>query len=204
MWDCNSSPGCVTIPLIWINVGFIMAGKKYISDYILEDRADSKTGRIRSVAVYRGAWYAFVCDEKQLKKTKKHFSVLTLLCVPAFFIPLCVNAPCCHVWYTLFPFVGMLFPVFYLLRAWIRLLMAKDCVTREHRDKLTNRYSAVSMVLTLFAVAELIALAVYGLRVGLSWSDGIYALCALTVGGCALAMFLRRKELAMRELPPKT
>ena len=180
-----------------------MAGKKYISDYILEDRASPKTGRVRSVAVYRGAWYAFVCDEKQQKKTKRYFSVFTLLCVPAFFAPLCVNAPCCHVWYTLLPFVAMLFPVFYLLRAWLRLLTAKERVTREHRDKLSDRYSAAALALALPAGAELAALAVYGACAGLVWADSVYILCTMVLGGCALAMLRRREDLAMRELPPE-
>ena len=35
--------------------------KKYLSDYILEERSDADSGKIRRVTVYRGRYYAFVC-----------------------------------------------------------------------------------------------------------------------------------------------
>lgn len=176
-----------------------MAGKKYLSDYILEERIQPGSGRIKAEAVYRGDWYRFSIEGEELKRLKITLTVLSLLCVIAFFAALSVNSPCSRFWYVILPFAGMVFPIFFLLGAGYRLLTAGNRMTREHRDKLEKRFPPVTLFLMAFSGLALIGFMVYIFSVRPTSWDWIYPVSEIVIFVSSLLIFLRRNALKMEK-----
>lgn len=174
-----------------------MASKKYLADWALEEQVNSK-GRIVRQAVYRGTWFAFAAPGETLRRTKRRYAVLSVVCFAAYIGALCFNAPCAHIWYTMIPFALMALPEYFLAAGLYRLVTAKERVTREHRDKLAPRYAGASLALAICAALGLVGQLFYWLRGGGTGLDVVFVLAAAILLGASVWMFAHRKALEMR------
>lgn len=175
-----------------------MASKKYLADWALEEQVNPASGRIVRKAVYRGTWFAFAAAGEQLRRTKRRYAALALVCLAAYIGALCFNAPCAHIWYTMAPFALMAVPMYFLEAGLYRLLTAKERVTREHRDKLAPRYAGASFALAVCAALALAGQAVYWLREGGTGLDAVFLAAAVILLCASIWMFAHRKALEMR------
>ena len=126
-----------------------MRSNQYSRDYILEEKIDPVSGRIRTAAVYQGEYFAFTAGEKELRHAKKRFAALTVLIAAACVSALAVNAPCAHVWYCNLPFVLMVLPVWIACASCLRFVRCRQPLNREWRDKTCRRY--VTSLIFIFA-----------------------------------------------------
>lgn len=174
-----------------------MASKKYLADWALEEQVNSK-GRIVRQAVYRGTWFAFAASGGELRRTKRLYAALSVVCFAAYIGALCFNAPCAHIWYTMIPFALMALPEYFLAAGLYRLVTAGERVTREHRDKLVPRYAGASLALAICAALGLVGQMFYWPREGGTWSDVAFLAAAAILLAASIWMFARRKALEMR------
>lgn len=178
-----------------------MRSNQYSRDYILEETIDPVTGRIRTAAVYQGEYFAFTAGEKELRRAKKRFAVLTALIVAACVSALAVNVPCAHVWYCNLPFVLMVLPVWFAGDACIRFVRCRQPLTREWRDKTCRRYVTSLIfifVFSLFALAgNIIFMILYSVqRSGqLAARDAIFPCAALIIAAASGRMLSLRRVL---------
>lgn len=179
--------------------GYCLVSRKYTGDYRLEN-ITTASGKIRTVPVYRGDWFAFACDEATVRRLKKLYPSFSLLIALLFLLVLLLNAPCGHIYYVMVPFAAMIFPVFFALAAARRMITAKDKLTREHRDKLTNRYISVSLFLMVFSALSTIGHAIYCFAYAPAAKDFISLGSAAAICALSLWMFINRKHLKMEKV----
>ena len=176
--------------------------KKYAEDYRLDNNTD-RNGRLRTVSVYHGPYFRFLADAGTVERAKRLFPALSLLCLCAVLAPLLMDARMTHSWYVLLPLVLGLFPAAYLLMGAWRLLRAGELVTREHRDKLYDRFAGWSMVLLILSALSLLGQAVYYLREPFEAANLPVTLCTLVLIASGAVLFTRRKALMMGQVQPQ-
>lgn len=182
-----------------------MVSSKYASDYRLENVVNPKTGKLVTKAVYRGDWFKFLKPAELVKKRKVLFTLLTFAVTALFIAALLLtgvserneDVKALNQLYVFLPFVGMVFPIYYLCGAAFRLWRATDKVTRSNKDKICNRFASCSVILMGLAGASLIGHIVSWALNGETGSDRI--LLAITIGVivCAAVMFVFRGDLSM-------
>ena len=175
--------------------------KKYVSDYVLEERADAETGRIRRFPVYRGKHYVFCRQGRELKKTRLLFACLTALCIMVFLSALTVNAPVGHRWYVMLPMACMVFPLFFQAESCALLLITKDKMERSTRDKIEQRTVVTSVFLAFFSFFSLAGHAVSMVLYQETLRDAVYLGSALMILASSLVMIRARDSLKTEEIP---
>ncbi len=174
-----------------------MATKKYLGDYRLENRVNPKTGKVKTVPVYRGQRFAFDAKGTELLSIKRFFTAMTALCVVAFVVVTVLNAPCGHAMYVMLPFAAMVFPLYFAGASCLRMLRAGEWVTREHHDKTGDRYASCTLAMTVLAAMSLIGHVIYVCLNGLTGKDGISLAATAAAFACSAAMLRRRRDLDM-------
>lgn len=174
-----------------------MVSKKYLGDYRLENVPHPRTGKLRTVPVYRGEWFAFAENEAEIRRVKRLIPLLTALILIAFLAVLLINAPCGHMFYVMVPFAALIFPVYFQLAGCIRLLTAKTRVTREHKDKLTQRAAVCPMFMTFFSGVSTGGHLLYAVREGLTPLDVVSLVCAAVILVSAIVLFSLRDKVRM-------
>lgn len=176
-----------------------MVSRKYTVDYRLEN-IPTPSGKQKTVPVYRGDWFAFVADDAVVRRIRLEYPLFSLVIALLFVLVLSMNAPCGHYYYVMLPFAAMVFPVFFSLAAARRLLIAKDKVTREHRDKLVNRYISASLFLMAFSCISAVGHIVYFFLETPAALDFLSFACAAVICALSACMFFGRKRLKMQKL----
>lgn len=177
-----------------------MATKKYVNDYRLENRADPRTGRLKTVPVYRGERYAYDADAASLRQSTFFFTAATAISLAAFLLVLMLNAPCGHAMYVMMPFSALVFPLFFAAASCLRLWQKGEWFTREHRDKTGQRFNTCAVAMAILSCMSLVGHIVYACVTGLAGRDFISLACAAVVLCAAAAMLSRRRELNMHPL----
>jgi len=175
-----------------------LVSRKYTGDYRLEN-ITTASGKVKTVPVYKGEWFTFACDEAVVRRIKRIYPAFSVVITLLFLLVLLLNAPCGHIYYVMAPFAAMIFPVFFALAAARRLLTAKERVTREHRDKLTNRYISVSLFLMVFSAISTVGHIIYCFAAAPVWKDFISLFCAAAICALAVWMFFNRRKLYMQK-----
>ena len=173
---------------------------KYLSDYALEERTNAENGKIQRIPVYRGKYYVFCRQGRDLKRTRFLFAGLTALCALAFLSALTVNAPCGHRWYVMFPLALMIFPLFFQAESCV-LLTAKEKLERSERDKIEHRTVITSAFLALFSFFSLAGHVVSMILYQESLRDIVYLVSAVVILASSLVMIAARKGLKTEEVP---
>ena len=175
-----------------------MVSRKYTGDYRLEN-VTTPSGKTKTVPVYRGEWFTFVADEADIKRIRVLYPVFSAVIAALFILVLLLNAPSGHIYYVMAPFAAMIFPVFFALAAARRLLTYKEKVTREHRDKIVNRYISVSLFLMVFSALSTIGHIVYCIKYAPGIRDFVSLGCAAVICTLAVWMFVNRNRLRMQK-----
>lgn len=176
-----------------------MVTRKYLGDYRLENRTNPRNGKVVTVPVYRGEWFAFTADAQTVRKMKRLYPLLSALSAAMFLLVMLLNAPCGHMFYVMLPFAAMIFPVYFALAGSRRLLTAKEKVTREHNDKIRQRFTSCALFMTTFSAISAAGHAVYAFRAALTGRDIVSFAATLVVLVCAAVMFAKRDALEMKK-----
>ena len=177
-----------------------MVARKYLGDYRLENRTDPRSGKVKTVPVYRGAWFAFSADAAAVRRAKRIFPALSALSGALFLLVLLINAPSGHAIYVTLPFAALVFPIFFCMAGSWRLLTAREKVTREHADKIQRRLTGSAFMMALFSAISAAGHLLFWFRAGLSARDAIGFAAALAILASAVAMFRLRDDLQMKPL----
>ena len=176
-----------------------MVTRKYTPDYRLENEVNPQSGRIRTVPVYRGPLFSFVCGTETVARMRKTYPALTALAILVYGALLFTNTAAGRTMYVMLPFAPLCFPLLYAAMGCFRLLTAKEQVTREHKDKTGDRLSGASAVMMGFSGVSLVGHIVFWCLHGETWQDFLLLLGTAVIFGCGLAMFLLRKNLRMEQ-----
>ena len=195
-----------------------MVSTKYTSDYRLENVVDPRTGKLVTKAVYRGDWFCFEKPAALVRQRKILFTILVGLIAAAFIGALLLTGInernqdmiAIEKYYVIIPFVGLMFPIFFMGTAAVRMWRATDKVTREHRDKISDRFAATGISAAILSgvsvIGHIVSWAINGETVttlGTQVSnsdivtDMIFLGITLIILAASLAIFLLRKDLSM-------
>lgn len=177
-------------------IGEIMASKKYVNDYKIDLEYNPLTKRQKMTAHYIGPRFSFTCGEK-IGRTKLIITGMAAAAEISFILMLLLNAPLGHVWYTAFPLVLLMIPMFTLLTFLYRFLTAKENVTREHRDKITDRFRFTLAAGMILAGLELIGHVFYSIFRGDEGTDIYYYLFTAVILFLFVFLFRIRHRIDM-------
>lgn len=182
-----------------------MVSTKYTSDYRLENVVDPRTGKLVTKAVYRGDWFCFEKPAALVRQRKILFTILVGLLAAAFIGALLLtginernqDVIAIEQYYVIIPFVGLMFPIFFMGTAAVRMWRATDKVTREHRDKIGDRFAATGISAAILsgvsAIGHIVSWAINGETV----TDMIFLGITLMILAASLAIFCLRRDLSM-------
>ncbi len=182
-----------------------MVSTKYTSDYRLENVVDPRTGKLVTKAVYRGDWFCFEKPAALVRQRKILFTILVGLLAAAFIGALLLtginernqDVIAIEQYYVIIPFVGLMFPIFFMGTAAVRMWRATDKVTREHRDKIGDRFAATGISAAILsgvsAIGHIVSWAINGETV----TDMIFLGITLMILAASLAIFFLRRDLSM-------
>ena len=182
-----------------------MVSTKYTSDYRLENVVDPRTGKLVTKAVYRGDWFCFEKPAALVRQRKILFTILVGLITAAFIGALLLTGInernqdmiAIEKYYVIIPFVGLMFPIFFMGTAAVRMWRATDKVTREHRDKISDRFAATGISAAILSGVSVIGHIVSWAINGETVTDMIFLGITLIILAASLAIFLLRKDLSM-------
>ena len=170
-----------------------MITSKYAADYRLENVLNPKTGKLVTKAVYRGDWFRYIKPAELVHKRKILFTILTTLIVVLYVSALLLtgiterntNVKALDQLYVILPFVGIIFPVCFLITAVYRAWRVGDQLTREQKDRITGRFAATSLIIMILSGISLIGHIVSWVLNGETATD--LALLGFTAVICAAA-----------------
>lgn len=175
-----------------------MVSRKYVGDYRLEN-AVQPDGRLKTAPVYRGDWFVFSGGAEALRRAKRTYVLLSMLCASLFAAVLLLNAPSGRFALATLPFAAMVFPVFFSLAGSLRLIASSARVTREGRDKMQGRFVAcalsMSALCALSAVGHLVCWSIHGRTP----KDILSLAATLAILASAIAMLSLRGGLDMEK-----
>lgn len=185
-----------------------MVTTKYTEDYRLENVLDKKSGKLVTKAVYRGDWFWFDKDMDLVKRRRVLFTALSGLIAVLFVVALMLTgfsernteAIAINQMYVLLPFVGLLFPIYFLLAATVRFWQAKEKVTRAHRDRIIARYTSSSISVIFLAGASLVGHIVSWIRNGETMTDIVLLVITVVILASGIIMFVFHNDLSMEKV----
>ena len=177
-----------------------MVTRKYLGDYRLENRTNPRNGKVVTVPVYRGEWFAFTADAQTVRKMKRLYPLLSALSAAMFLLVMLLNAPCGHMFYVMLPFAAMIFPVYFALAGSRRLLTAKEKVTREHNDKIRQRFTSCALFLIVFSAISAAGHVLYAVRTGVTAKDAVSFAAACVILACGAVMFAKKDNLETKNI----
>lgn len=177
-----------------------LQSRKYVDDYRL-DNVLEPDGRLRTVSVYSGGWYGFVQKGAALVRLKTVCAASALIAAASAFFALWRSVPVMRVWYVCLPAVFTLLPAGMAVVSAAYILTAGEKVTREHRDKCTDRMKGASLGLVVLSALTLAGETVYLIMNGASPGDIPTAVSTAVTLAASLILFLQKKRLTMERLP---
>lgn len=175
-----------------------LASKKYVKDYRLEDRVNSK-GKVRREAHYCGAYFTYQNPEAAARLARRlPIPVIgATACTVGTLLPACGYM---RAWYTTIPMVVLL-PSLYMLWAGLcRMRAAEPPFTRERRDRIADRIAGGGAMLLILSIIAALCGGAYLIFGGpQDWDYGCFAMDLFRVLFAAL-IFPMRKDAAMVEL----
>lgn len=142
-----------------------MVSRKYTKDYRLENTI-GPNGKIITVTVYCGKYFAFSEDMSTLLQARKKMFV-SLLCYWAFFwIGLVFNSGSMRQLYVALPYFFGFLPAIYLTSSVIYLNKytrrpPEKGFTREQRDKLCDRMAQSSFAALILSVVSTVGMVIF-------------------------------------------
>lgn len=182
-----------------------MVTTKYTADYRLENVVDPRTGKLVTKAVYRGDWFSFEKPAALVRQRKVLITVLVGLAIAAFIGALLLtginernqNVKAIEQYYVIIPFVGLMFPIFFMGTSTVRMWRATDKVTREHRDKINERFAAACIGAAILSGISVIGHIVSWAINGETASDLVFLGITAIILAASVLIFVFRKDLSM-------
>ena len=182
-----------------------MVSTKYTSDYRLENVVNPRTGKLVTKAVYRGDWFCFEKPAELVRKRKILYTVLVGLIAAAFVAALLLtgiternqNMKAIEQYYVIIPFMALIFPIFFMGAAAVRMWRATDKVTREHRDKIIERFTVTGISAAVLSGISLIGHIVSWAINGETATDLIFLGITGIIRAASILIFAYRRDLSM-------
>ena len=164
-----------------------------------------KTGKLVTKAVYRGDWFCFEKPAALIKKRKILYTILVGIILTAFVTALLLTGinernrsmKAIEQYYVIIPFIALSFPIFFMGAAAVRMWRATDKVTREHRDKIIERFTATGISAAILSGISLIGHIVSWAINGETVTDMIFLGMTLIILAESVLIFVFRKDLSM-------
>jgi hypothetical protein len=156
-------------------------------------------GADQDVPVYRGDWFVFSGGAEALRRAKRTYVLLSLLCAFLFAGVLLLNAPSGRFAFAMLPFSAMVFPVFFSLAGSLRLIASGARVTREGRDKMQGRFVACALSMSVLSAVSAVGHTVYWRLHGGTPKDIASLAATLVILASAIAMLSLREGLDMEK-----
>lgn len=184
-----------------------MISSKYASDYRLENVADPKTGKLKTKAVYRGDWFRFEKPAELVKKRKILFTALTCVLIAVFIAVLMLtggaernrDVKALEQIYVLVPFVGLLFPIYYLVGAVIRMWAVREKATRAEKDRIAGRITGAAVAAIVLAGVSFVGHIVSWALNGETKTDIVLLILTAAVIAICIVMLVFRNDLVMEK-----
>ena len=176
-----------------------MGARKYAGDYRLEN-VPGKGGKLRTVPVYRGAFYRFSSPPDRLRRAKKNCIIFLCAASVGLLLPMLLTGELLRRWYVLFPLVLALVPAFGLWRSAYHLLRAGERVIREHKEQMQERFAARSIALLILAVLSL-AGQIGAYLSGVGREGWLVTPCTALVILSSIFLFFGKKDLLLEPIP---
>ena len=176
-----------------------MVSKKYVGDYRLENVLDEK-GRLRTVPVYRGPLFRFKADEERLKRGKRRSALLLAAATAALLLTLLLRSDILSGLWVAMPLALSLLPAVLLWMGAYERFTAGAKLPRDKCDRIHHRFAAWSIVLAALSALSLMGQVAAYLG-GADWTGLPVTACTAAVTGCAIFLFLGRKDLELEEIP---
>lgn len=182
-----------------------LVSTKYTADYRLENVVNPKTGKLVTRAVYRGDWFCFEKPAALVKKRKILYTILVGLIIAVFIAALLLTGinernqsmKAIEKYYVIIPFIALLFPIFFMGAATVRMWRATDKVTREHRDKIIERFTVTGISAAILSGISLVGHIVSWAINGETVTDMIFLGFTVIILAASVVIFAFRKDLSM-------
>ncbi len=177
-----------------------MSFRKYAGDYRLEN-VPGRSGKLRTVAVYKGDGYGFSADDGELRRAKPQLIGCVLLFWLSQLIALSLNTRCARCMWVLMPQAFALLAFgFVTVGVWM-LLRARLPMTREYAERMRDRFSGGALMAMLLngaaLIGSLIAAVMFRNELMLPADIIFVVLLALAQAACVLC-FVRRSCVEVR------
>lgn len=177
-----------------------MSFRKYAGDYGLEN-VPGKSGKLKTVAVYKGAGYEFVSAEGTLSRARPVLAVCAVAFWAAQLLALSLNTRCARCMWMLMPQgFSLLAFGFVTVGVWM-LLRAKPPMTREYAERMRDRFSGGALMAMLLngaaLIGALIAAVMFRGELMLP-ADIIYIIMLAAAQAACVVCFMRRSCLEIR------
>ncbi len=180
-----------------------MSFRKYAGDYRLEN-VTGRSGKLKTVAVYKGDGYAFAASPEELSAVKPVVIACVLLFWAAQFVALLLNTRCARCMWVLMPQAFALLAFgFATVGAWM-FLRAQVPMTREYAERMRDRFSGGSFMAMMLNGAALIGaiIAAFLYRDELFIPQDVVYIAMLTLAqGACVYSFINRKTTDVRAIP---
>lgn len=175
-----------------------MKSRKYLKDYRLKTII-LPNGRDKTVAEYIGGDYVFISEPQKTDKARRLFALLTVVCWLAFAGALLPESGAHRTIYVALPFVCASLPMLFLADSAIGFFKAKEPLTRQGADKISNRLPICSLLTALFTGSAAFAFVIKSVAAGsFKAGDALFCLFAFSAACSSAAMFALRKNCATR------
>lgn len=183
-----------------------MSSRKYVNDYRLEN-VETKSGKLKTVPVYRGSSYVFEAEGETLAAAKKQLAGCVLVFWIAQVTALFLNTRCSRCMWVLMPqaFSLLAFGIA-SVGVWM-LLRADDKMTREYAQKTRDRVSGGTLMGMLLngtaLIGSIIAAVMYRKELKLP-ADIFYITMLVLAQTACVVSFFRRSAVKIRAINEPT
>jgi len=175
-----------------------MVSRKYLKDYRIDERIDAN-GRVRSEAVYIGGDYTL--SPRVSAGDKRLLLLLSVLAGSFYCVAMVPVTRAARLAYVILPLAVSALPIFRMAWAAASLYGAKEAVSHEKADSISNRLPLSALVAAILSGASFIGLA----ATAASWDgagtgDYIFGACSLALCLTAAAVFRKSRNLKPTQL----
>ena len=176
-----------------------MVTKKYVKDYKFSETVTER-GRIKTEAVYTGAYFRLKDAPKARKAAKSMLAVMCALWV-LFIAALVPRSYASHVIYVLVPYVFAALPLGRLTQSAVCALGAGDKLLRSEKDKISDQFASAAVWLMILSGVPLAGLAVTLLinKIMPAGADVLFAFACAAILGAAAGSFRGRAVFSTEE-----